>query len=402
MQILWIVCLSLLLVYILWLLSLLAGWYRSLRRDGKDASRPPDEEKGALIPAVSIVIPVRNEEANLPLLAGDLLKQDYPPGSLEILIVDDHSEDRTVDIVLGLREGHPGIRLISLGKEQGKNAALLKGVENASNGIILFTDGDCRAGPGWVAGMTAGFSDPGLRMVVGGLIIEPDRMVFHAMQSLELFSITSVTAGSAGLGKPVLCSGANLACYREDYLEFSAKEEKVSESGDDVFLMLWLKRKYPGSVRYSASDTSVIRTAPAPDPGSFIRQRLRWASKSLHYRDAGIIGTALLVFAVNALLSAVLLVLLLALLPGTRLPGPTELLLLFGVLLAGKAVADLILLFPVLKQYSKTHLLGFFLPLEIVYFMYVSLTGILGPFLPMLWKGRTVPAIQRNTFLGSG
>jgi cellulose synthase/poly-beta-1,6-N-acetylglucosamine synthase-like glycosyltransferase len=394
MQILWIASLSLLLVYILRLLSLLAGWYRTLRRD----------EKGqAEFPGVSIVIPVRNEEENLPLLAGDLLRQDYPPGSVEIIIVDDHSDDRSAEIVLGLGDRHSGIRLISLGEEErGKNAALLKGVQNASNRIILFTDGDCRAEPGWLAGMLAGFADPEVKLVVGGIIIEPDLKTFHAIQSLEHFSLTAVTAGSAGLGNPVLCSGANLACYREDYLEFSAKEEKVSESGDDVFLMLWLKRRYPGSVRYSASGASVIRTRPEQDPGSLARQRLRWASKSPHYRDSGIIGTALLVFAVNTLLTAVLLTLLLALLPGIRLPVPSELLLLFGVLLAGKAVADLILLFPVLKYYGKTHLLRLFLPLEIVYFMYLTLTGIFGPLLPMLWKGRTIQAEQRNAFLGKG
>ena len=48
---------------------------------------------------VSIVIAARNEAENLPLLLNDLAKQSYPENLFEIVIVDDHSTDKTVDLV---------------------------------------------------------------------------------------------------------------------------------------------------------------------------------------------------------------------------------------------------------------------------------------------------------------
>ena len=61
---------------------------------------------------------------------------------------------------------------------------------------------------------------------------------------------------------------------------------------------------------------------------------------------------------------------------------------LFPVLLGARAVADLALLFPVLGYYGCRKLLWVFLPLEMIYFMYVSVTGAAGILLPFSWKGR--------------
>ncbi len=395
MQILWIFSFSLLAVYMLRILTFLAGWHRTARKKHVRQGHP----------AVSVVIAVRNEEENLGLLMEDLVRQDYPRDAVEIIVVDDHSDDSTPELAGNYRDKHSGIRTMSLDEnETGKKAALHKGIQAASHQLILSVDGDCRADSRWVAEMIAGFSDPKTKLVIGGVIFEPDRRTFPAMQSLEHFSLTAVSAGAAGLDNPILCSGANLAFYREDYLEFSEEVVKASVSGDDIFLMLWLKKKYPGSAVFSASPHSAIRTRPSGNLSSFTRQRLRWTSKSPHYRDPGIIGTALVVFGMNAVLLVLLLTLLLAFL--RRNPGAGSwnngLLLLFGILLAGKAAADILLLLPVLKHYGKIRLLWFFLPLEIVYFMYVSLTGIAGPFLPLLWKGRNIPARQKKASLGKG
>lgn len=390
MYLLWIISLCLLLCYIIKIISFRSGWHRTLRYKARSDNYP----------GVSLVLPVRNEEGNISLLLADLARQEYPAESLEIILVDDHSSDRTPEIIQTFCEHHPDFHFLFLGPyESGKKAALSKGIGTANHPLILNTDGDCRASTGWVAEMVQAFSDPGVKMVTGTVIFDPDRGIFRSMQSLEFFSLTAVSAGSAGMKDPILCNGANLAYYREDYLRFQEETEQYSESGDDIFLMLWLKKNFPGSIRFSSSRDSVIRTLAVPDLTSFIMQRIRWSSKSRYYRDLNTVFTALLVYGINALLMIVLLAFLLVfLLTGTWKPG---LLQLFGTMLFGKSIMDLIILLPVLRHYRKSRLLMYFLPLQIIYFVYVSLIGLLGQILFFTWKGRRIGTMKQNRVFGS-
>src|SRR5512147_2295171 len=62
----------------------------------------------------SVVIPARNEERNLPLLLKALQEQDYPHDHFEIIVVDDHSSDDTLNIAASFN----GVKAVSL---QGDN-----------------------------------------------------------------------------------------------------------------------------------------------------------------------------------------------------------------------------------------------------------------------------------------
>ena len=48
---------------------------------------------------VSVLIPARNEEKNIAVLLNALLKQSYPSGQTEIIVIDDHSSDLTASVV---------------------------------------------------------------------------------------------------------------------------------------------------------------------------------------------------------------------------------------------------------------------------------------------------------------
>jgi len=385
MQILWFISTGLLLIYIIRILYYRSGWKSVIK-----GMQEPGENQ-----MVSVVIPVRNEKDHIGLLINDLLDQDYPSGKYEIIIVDDHSSDGTGKVVESIQgsqqKDHPEIRLLSLETaERGKKAALRKGILAADHPLILNTDGDCRADSAWVKEMAGGFSDPMCRMMIAGVIFDPDRSMPHAMQSLEFFSHIAISAGSSGLKDPILCSAANMAYFKEDYLGFIHDQEKVSESGDDIFLLLWLKKKYPGSVQFNASQNAVIRTHPAQGLASFLWQRMRWTSKSRHYRDLHIISTAIIIFGLNLILTVLLLAsLIFPLLYGNLNPG---LWILFASSWMLKSLSDLYLLLPVLRHYRKTPLLWYFVPLELIYFIYVSFIGLLGQFLSISWKGRKINA----------
>ncbi len=92
-------------------------------------------------PRVSLLIPARNEEANLKRLLPQLARIDYP--DLEILILDDASEDGTAETV----RSHKGIaRLVSgssLGAGwTGKNWACMQLAEASTGDILIFCDAD--------------------------------------------------------------------------------------------------------------------------------------------------------------------------------------------------------------------------------------------------------------------
>lgn len=94
---------------------------------------------------ISVIIPARNEQHNLPKLLEDLRQQE--PAPLEIIVVDDQSEDNTAAIAQNYR-----VKLISITDKPadwlGKNWACHQGSQTAQGDILLFLDADVRLAPG--------------------------------------------------------------------------------------------------------------------------------------------------------------------------------------------------------------------------------------------------------------
>ena len=69
------------------------------------------------LPFVSVIIAARNEEENLPQLIDDLIKQEYPLGKFEIIIVNDRSNDSTQKILNESSENYSFIKSIKIDKK---------------------------------------------------------------------------------------------------------------------------------------------------------------------------------------------------------------------------------------------------------------------------------------------
>jgi cellulose synthase/poly-beta-1,6-N-acetylglucosamine synthase-like glycosyltransferase len=97
-------------------------------------------EKEGLSPKVSIIIPARNEEKSLPELLPSLISLDHP--DVEIIVVDDHSEDQTATVA----KSFAGIRVLHGAPRPaewtGKNWACHQGGLLAQGDYLLFTDAD--------------------------------------------------------------------------------------------------------------------------------------------------------------------------------------------------------------------------------------------------------------------
>ncbi|MCK5809371.1 glycosyltransferase family 2 protein [bacterium] len=96
---------------------------------------------------LSIIIPVYNEENSIATLLDRVLSATLPPGvEKEIVIVNDGSTDKTAEILRSYKTKKE-ITILSLSKNQGKGAALKKGIAHATGEIIIFQDADLEYNP---------------------------------------------------------------------------------------------------------------------------------------------------------------------------------------------------------------------------------------------------------------
>ena len=105
-----------------------------------------------VIKNVSVIVCVKNGEKSLKNLLDDLKLQDYK-GSVEFIIVDDNSSDKTSDIISDYMNEDKRFRYVH--SREGnkslcyKKRALDAGIQNANHEILLFTDVDCEIGKSW-------------------------------------------------------------------------------------------------------------------------------------------------------------------------------------------------------------------------------------------------------------
>ncbi|MBU2649968.1 MAG: glycosyltransferase, partial [Bacteroidetes bacterium] len=190
-----------------------AGWFRI-----KDFSF----QEVAGRPSVSVIVAVRNEARRIGLLIGDLLKQE---ASFELIIVDDHSDDGTVEVVRRILEKHPGIlyRLLKQPDGQtGKKAAIEAGIRASRGELVVTTDGDCRVGPLWVTALAAFYARYHHKFISGPVCYENKKGFLASLSSLEFLSLVGTGAGAIGAGMPIMCNGANLAFEKKVYMEIAA------------------------------------------------------------------------------------------------------------------------------------------------------------------------------------
>ena len=96
------------------------------------------------LPRVSIILPARNEERYIRRCIDSLIKQDYP--DFEIVLVNDESSDKTLEIMNEYQNSYPDIKVLSVNRPDedwiGKNWACYQGYLKSNGNLLLFTDAD--------------------------------------------------------------------------------------------------------------------------------------------------------------------------------------------------------------------------------------------------------------------
>lgn len=358
-------------VYVALMLAFKVGMERSFQQKDKNV-----EKKVKL----SVVISFRNEAENLPTLLDSISMQTLSQDYFELILIDDHSSDNSLLVVEGFKPKFLNLKIFAASSDQiGKKTALIYGIKKASNPIIVFTDADCIPSRYWLESISICAAN-GTDFIIGTVIMNAKNGFADKIQALEYSSLMATAAGSSGIGLPVIASSANLA-FRKDILNVEIDDlTPTVSSGDDMFLLHKAKRVKGCRIRFLSDERGVVQTKAESTIAKALKQRKRWTSKSIHYKDFDTIIAALVVL----LFSMSIVGLFFASVLNVRY------LFHLSILLAIKSFIDYTFIRRYLKNTGQDTLLNVFLPLQLVYPIYVTYSFFAGIFIKVSWKGRMI------------
>lgn len=332
---------------------------------------------------VSIIVAARDEEENINKTIDDLIAQEYPKALTEIIIIDDHSTDRTAEIVLSYADRN--VKLIKLNEDRALNSYKKKAIQTAidtcTGDLIITTDADCRMGPNWLTTIVKLYEEKNYKMISSPVAYFQEKSFFERLQSLEFLYLIGLGASTIGNKRPSTCNGANLAYEKTTFYEvggFQGIDDLAS--GDDELLLHKIAAKYPDQIGFLKNREAIVYTHAKENLGAFIQQRKRWASKSTRYKNKAIIVLGVLIWIFN-------LSILANFITGLFIPG--FLVITFYQLLV-KMVLETLFLWNV-TGFAKRRSLLILIPvlnvLHVIYMVYIGIAGNSGKY---NWKGRMV------------
>lgn len=336
---------------------------------------------------VSVIVPARNEASSISDAISSILDQDYPEHLVEIIVVDDHSEDDTADIVESYRS--PRVKLLRLANfmeeephKAFKKKAIEVAVRHATGDLMVNTDADCVASKRWLRSLAYFYENRNLACILGSVSFRECPGLLGRFQALEMTGMMLVTGALAFRGLPWLANGANLAYTRGAFGEVGGFEGQTHlASGDDLMLVHRIGEVFPGRVAFLKNTDAVVETPVQPEWRSFLQQRIRWATKTGHYRRRGMVTVLGGIFVFCLLLFAGLIWAFLT--QDIRLGALV--LMAWGI----KGLADYLLLREACTFYQRKGLLDQFWKTELFQTFYMVIAGVLGLVRrEYVWKGR--------------
>jgi len=356
--------------------------WRQLPHWNPDPSDPP--------PAcsISVLVPARNEATCIGHCLQSLQGQAFPANQFEIIVIDDHSSDATAAVVRAM--DMPNLRLLSLAdlpsqgaKRSYKKAALAQGIAAARGELIVTTDADCWAPPGWLSLLAARYAAGRPAFLTAPVMLSGEHTALERFQSLDVLGTMVLTGAGIHAGWLHLANGANLA-YPRSVFEAVGGFEGIDHlaSGDDVLLLQKVADRFPGRIAFVKSRAATVRTEARPTWRGFLQQRLRWATKSTAYRRPQITLVWAFVFAVC---TAIILS------PVSLLVWGKAALGLPLLLLPAKLGADFFLLRTATHFFGRSELMRSFFLSQCLHIAYVVFIGVLANVVKGYeWKGRRV------------
>jgi len=364
--------------------SLLIDYYRRSwnKIPSSDIKGSPEENNTR----VTVIIPARNEEMNISNCLESILQQSYPHSLIEIIVVDDHSTDRTAELVKNFKS--PFIRLINLREyisEKETNAykkkAIEIAIEKSSGELIITTDADCIVSLDWIKSIVFLYRQQRAAFIAAPVRIIDRFSLLSIFQSLDFITLQGITGAAVYKKIYPMCNGANLAYAKTAFQAVNGFEGiNAIASGDDMLLMHKISKKFPEKIFFLKTQDAIVSTQPAADWKSFFNQRIRWSSKADKYDNQNIFLTLLFVYIFNLCLLVFFIVAF----------WNIHWLLFFILLITGKTMAEFRFVYTIAVFFGQSHLMRYFFFLQPLHIVYIIIAGTMGKFGNYEWKNRKV------------
>jgi len=332
------------------------------------------------LPFLSVIIAVKNEEKNIINLLSDLSKQNYPKDLFEVIVVNDHSTDKTIDLLYNNIYDLKNLKIVN-SEEEGKHAAINEGIKIALSDYIITTDGDCRVGKNWLNSYANLIVNEKPDLIIAPVNISKKNGLFSNFEIIEFISLAATTAGSEGIGMPIMANGANMM-YKKDLWNTYNEKYRNIKAGDDVFLLHYTK-SLNKKIIYLNNPDAVVFTYPCNSIIDYINQRIRWTSKTKNYSDIFTLYTAIVTLLANI---SVLFMIFRIIFLKINFIMPISVIMI-------KIFSEFILMWLYVnffyKSYKKSFIL-YFIPSQLIYPIYLILLFLGNIFIKKRWKSKKI------------
>ena len=238
-------------------------------RQKPQRKRAPDE----LLPSFSIVVPVKNEENVINRLLTSLSKLNYPACKREIIIVEDGSADKTLDICMNYAKEHANVKILHRPFSNGKPSALNYGLKHAKGDIIAVFDADNVPDADALMAVLEYFEDPTVAAVQGKTLSlnSKENMLTQFISYEEAVWCEAYLRGKDKLNLFVHLKGSCQFIRRDVLEQLKGFDEAVLSEDMEISARL-VENDY--KIRY-APDVVAWQESPS-NLKTLFKQRTRW------------------------------------------------------------------------------------------------------------------------------
>ena len=318
-----------------------------------------------------VIIPFRNEEKRIECLLNSICTSKELPK--EFIFMDDHSTDKTIDLIAEKLIGIPH-RVIDLPNGvEGKKRAIRLGIEQSASEYILSFDADIEFKTNYFSNLKS--------LVEADLYILPAilkaKKMHEHLYEVDLILVNAANCGISGLKRPIMASGANLLYKRSAFEKYDNFESHSHiPSGDDIYLLRDF-RNQNAAIRLITDKAFSIETETPQSLKEFFHQRLRWIAKTGDVKDH--LSTSLAIIQIVLTFSFVLIAAILA------FNSEWRMFLVFYIL---KTSCDMLIFLPYFNRIKRMKSWLFIPIYELVFPIYCLVILCAMYLYKPIWKGR--------------
>lgn len=236
--------------------------------------RPAPKTHPDFQPPVSVLIPAFNEEEAIVQTVASALGSDYP--NMEIIVVDDGSKDRTLELLNENFAGNPKVRIIHQ-TNRGKSNALDHALTESSSPIVVTIDADTYIAPDAISKLVRNFYDSRIGAVAGNVKVGNRTRWLTRWQALEYITSQNLEKRAFDLLNCIPVVPGAVGAWRMDAIRAAGgfSTETVAEDTDLTIAI----RRAGWRISY---DEEAIGWTQAPETAeALVRQRFRWTYGTL-------------------------------------------------------------------------------------------------------------------------